>query len=149
MAKQRWGRAAVLALVAFASIHWASAMRVKLRTPDNYHITWYRRVIETFLEQDSDQHLILVTHPKQLLAMEPSWVHNRAVIDDAKVVWAHDLGDQENAPLMSYYPTRLVWRLDVRDPTLTLQPQRTKPGQTPLRFIAPGGRVESRVPRAK
>jgi hypothetical protein len=37
------------------------------------------------------------------------WVHNAADIDGARVVWALDLGADEDAKLMRYYPDRSVW----------------------------------------
>ncbi|MBV8898128.1 MAG: hypothetical protein JO051_16555 [Acidobacteriaceae bacterium] len=40
------------------------------------------------------------------------WVHNAADIDGARVVWALDLGDAENAKLLSYYPKRRAWLLE-------------------------------------
>ncbi len=37
------------------------------------------------------------------------WIHNAAEIDAARVVWALDLGEQENRKLIDYYPDRHVW----------------------------------------
>jgi hypothetical protein len=49
------------------------------------------------------------------------WVYNRADIDAAPIVWARDLGGDQNGTLRSYYPDRTVWLLqpDVRPPLLT------------------------------
>jgi hypothetical protein len=48
------------------------------------------------------------------------WVQNAADIDRARVVWALDLGPEENAKLRSYYPDRTAWLLqpDARPPRL-------------------------------
>jgi hypothetical protein len=49
------------------------------------------------------------------------WVYNRADIDSSSVVWARDLGGDENEKLRRYYPHRTAWLLqpDVRPPLLT------------------------------
>ena len=52
------------------------------------------------------------------------WVHNAADIDGAKIVWARDLGPEENEKLRRYYPDRTAWLLepDFRPPRLTPYP---------------------------
>jgi hypothetical protein len=49
------------------------------------------------------------------------WIHNEADIDRSRVVRALDLGPDENAKLVRYYPGRKVWLLepDARPPKLT------------------------------
>jgi len=52
------------------------------------------------------------------------WIHNAADIDDSDVVWAADLGAEENAALRDYCPTRSVWLVepDAKPPRLTSYP---------------------------
>ncbi|HYA16200.1 MAG TPA: hypothetical protein VEF06_01975 [Bryobacteraceae bacterium] len=66
--------------------------------------------------------LVFVRYFPQHGAME--WIHNAADIDGAKVVWALDLGAEEDAKLRSYYPGRNVWLLepDAHPPVLVPQP---------------------------
>jgi len=50
-----------------------------------------------------------------------TWIHNAADIDRARVVWALDLGPEENEKLIRYYPGRTAWLIepDTRPPNLT------------------------------
>jgi hypothetical protein len=52
------------------------------------------------------------------------WIHNAADIDRARVVWALDLGPEEDEKLRRYYPDRKTWLLepDVRPLKLTDYP---------------------------
>jgi hypothetical protein len=40
------------------------------------------------------------------------WVQNLADIDSQKIVWANDLGPQENQELIRYYKDRTVWLVE-------------------------------------
>jgi len=40
------------------------------------------------------------------------WVYNAANIDQARIVWARDLGAEENQKLQRYYPDRTAWLLE-------------------------------------
>jgi len=48
------------------------------------------------------------------------WIHDAADPDSARVVWAADLGPDENQKLLSYYPDRKAWLVepDARPPLL-------------------------------
>jgi hypothetical protein len=50
------------------------------------------------------------------------WISNAADIDRAKIVWALDLGSEDNSDLVNYYPDRTVWLAepDARPPRLRL-----------------------------
>jgi hypothetical protein len=42
---------------------------------------------------------------------QDEWVYNRADIDAADVVWAHDMGPVENRKLLDYFKNRTAWLL--------------------------------------
>ncbi|HTS29876.1 MAG TPA: hypothetical protein VMH81_28590 [Bryobacteraceae bacterium] len=52
---------------------------------------------------------------------QDEWVYNRADLDTARVVWARDLGPEEDAKLLHAYPDRTVFLLepDARPPQLS------------------------------
>jgi len=49
------------------------------------------------------------------------WVYNRADIDNAKIVWARDMGPTDNAELIRYFKDRSVWLLQP-DESLQVRP---------------------------
>lgn len=72
-----------------------------------------RSQIESRLDAMPGKHLVLVHYGPQHDA-SASWVNNNADIDDSKIVWAHDMGPQENEQLIRYFSDRDVWWLDPR-----------------------------------
>ena len=91
-----------------------------MQLPDGaFEMPWYstpagnqnRAAVQDRLEHEAGRHLVLVRYePSHLASIE--WVYNAARIDEAKVIWAHDLDSAANARLLSYYAGRRVWRLD-------------------------------------
>jgi hypothetical protein len=83
-------------------------------------MSWYctpagnqdRAAVQRRLEQEPGRHLVLVRYEPNHPA-NTEWVYNAARIDEAKVIWAHDLDPATNARLLAYYPGHRVWRLDV------------------------------------
>ena len=80
-----------------------------------------RAAIVRQLEDLPGKHLVIVRYgPDHRLDVE--WVYNAADIDDAKIVWARDMGDMDNEELLQYFHGRHVWRLDADDPQPRLEP---------------------------
>lgn len=86
--------------------------------------------------------LLVFVHYGERHIFQEEWVWNDADIDAARVVWARDLGAEENAKLMEYYKDRDVWVLDadVRPlpvlekwtaPALVNPPPQEKPAEMP------------------
>jgi hypothetical protein len=75
------------------------------------------------LEQMPGQHLVVVRYGS---AYDPGrqveWVYNRADIDRAKVAWAREMGEADNARLLDYYRYRQIWLLDTGPQPVQLQP---------------------------
>jgi hypothetical protein len=80
-----------------------------------------RRIAVTHeLQQAPGDVLVFVRYAPQHIFQE-EWVWNAADIDAARVVWARDLGPEENSRLLAYYPTRtgLLFEPDARPMRLT------------------------------
>jgi hypothetical protein len=70
-----------------------------------------RAAIETRLNALPEPQLLLVRYgPNHDTLMD--WVYNGADPDHAKIVWARDMGAQQNKELLRYYGDRRVWLLD-------------------------------------
>lgn len=78
-----------------------------------------RIVVNEQLAGIPGQVLVFVRYWPQHI-FQDEWVYNAADIDRARVVWARDLGTEENRKLRQYYPNRSVWLLepDARPPKL-------------------------------
>jgi len=75
------------------------------------------------LAQAPGKQLVFVRYwPKHLFE---EWVHNAADIDGSRIVWARDLGADENEKLRRYYPDRTAWLLepDAKPPRLAQYPR--------------------------
>jgi hypothetical protein len=62
------------------------------------------------LQSDGERHLVFVSYSAQHSA-HLEWVYNEAVIESAKVVWAHDVGEASRKGLRDYFQGRSLWRL--------------------------------------
>lgn len=70
-----------------------------------------RSRIERDLSAAGSKHLILVSYSDDYGHAE--WVYNAADLAEHPVVWAHDLGRDENEALLRHYFDRTVWYLHV------------------------------------
>jgi hypothetical protein len=81
-----------------------------------------RILVNTELSQTPGKLLVFVHYSPQHI-FQDEWVYNEAEIDAARIIWARDLGEAENATLRAQYPDRSV---------LLLEPDITPPRLTPL-----------------
>jgi len=80
-----------------------------LRQPQPQPINAQRADVAGSLLDQGGKHVILV-HYTGSQSPHEEWVYNGADIDAQDVIWAHDLGAVDNAPLLEYYKDRKIWR---------------------------------------
>ena len=74
-----------------------------------------RAAIQEKLSHTPGKHLIMVRYseahnlPRNL---HDEWVYNGAEIDGAKVLWARELDDEQNAKLFAYFKDRQAWLVE-------------------------------------
>jgi hypothetical protein len=70
-----------------------------------------RAAIQRELQNAPGGQLVIVSYDQ---GHDPQWewVYNAADIDAAKVVWARDMGEQNNQQLLEYFYDRRVWRVN-------------------------------------
>jgi len=84
---------------------------IRQTPPDTAHARNSRRAqVEDELADKAGQHVILVRYSGTQSPHE-EWVYNSANIDSQEIVWAHDLGPEENRKLLDYYKDRHIWLL--------------------------------------
>jgi hypothetical protein len=132
------GAEATIAILILCSAHFTFWYGLHLAgTPaiftatSNYNTTDYinygdaesRIAIASRLAAESGTQLVFVRYSAAHTVRE--WVHNAADIDHARIVWALDLGPDEDRQLRQYYPRRKVWLLeaDTQPPRLSLFPE--------------------------
>jgi hypothetical protein len=114
---------AIVALCGFQFLCWYGAYAFS--TPTNS--TWNfvngpdpegRKSVAHQLEQAPGKHLVFVHYSSEHRFSE--WVHNRADIDQSRVIYVHDIDPLANRELRNHYPDRDVWLLepDAKPPNL-------------------------------
>jgi hypothetical protein len=81
----------------------------------------HRDEVLSLLNDFVEKHVILVRYTGSQSPHE-EWVYNSANIDAQDVIWAHDLGDVENARLLEYYKDRKIWLFQPDITILRLDP---------------------------
>jgi hypothetical protein len=87
--------------------------------PSNWNFTWFgpqhwgveRADAEKNLEKQSGGQLVIVHYFPGHEPMD-EWVYNAPDIDHSKVIWARDMGSDENLRLVQYYRDRTVWLVE-------------------------------------
>jgi len=73
------------------------------------------------LDRMPGQHLVFV-HNRMSANGIYDWVYNEPDMENAKIVWARDMGTRNNAELVRYYSGRHTWVVDQDDGIMRLNP---------------------------
>ncbi len=104
-------KAYLLATTLTLFTHIAMAGAMSYRQNKQKSGLYYKQVHEQTLTQQGGKHLILVRYSPQHSCYY-EWVFNGADLQNAPVLWAHDMGEAENLRLLNHYHNRKIWRLE-------------------------------------
>jgi hypothetical protein len=94
-------------LLMLAAFHAGQAVR---DAGENDRWCEHRAAMLRELEASGRRHLVVVEYGPEHDFLD-EWVYNAADIDGAAVVWARDMGAEENADLLEHFAGREIWRL--------------------------------------
>jgi hypothetical protein len=82
-----------------------------------------RARVQARLREIPGRHLVIVRYgPTHDPVRQVEWVYNAADIDQARVIWARDMGNAENRSLLERYRSRQVWLIEPDRPPVRLRP---------------------------
>lgn len=114
-------RAIPATTLAFVFAHEGVRLWKQVPVEDTKAVNYRRGHFENLLHERGSAHLIVVRYTRDQVPHE-EWIYNHADIDQSPVVWAQDLGPEENRRLLAYYPERTVWLLKPDDDPTRLEP---------------------------
>jgi hypothetical protein len=107
--------------------------------PDWPRGNWTRVRVMERLSRLSGRQLVLVSYGPGH-TVDDEYVYNDADIDSAKIVWARDMGPEQNQELIDYFHDRQVWILEPDHPSPLLISYSSSPGnRAPIQTQANGG----------
>jgi hypothetical protein len=80
-----------------------------------------RASVQERIVQMPGQHLVIV-HYSPTHLVHDEWVYNEADIDASRVVWARQMGGEDDRALLSYFADRKVWLLEADQKPPRLRP---------------------------
>ncbi|HET7213391.1 MAG TPA: hypothetical protein VFL79_07385, partial [Terriglobia bacterium] len=91
-----------------------------------------RADVQWKLRRYPGQQLAIVRHNPSTDMGFDGWVYNRADLNSAKIIWAHDMGREKNQELIDYYKSRHVWLVDADSHPPKLVPYSEVAGSQPI-----------------
>ena len=124
----RWG--AILARTSVLLLLADTATAVVRKQCDNFYWTCQgdvsRLVVQRKLEALPGKHLVVVRYGEEH-NIHDDWVYNGADIDSAKVVWAREIDEEQDARLLQYFHDRRIWLVTPDTDNTYLEPYTQPP----------------------
>jgi hypothetical protein len=89
-----------------------------------------RVVVMKQLMNTPGKHLIVVRYSDDH-NIHDEWVYNGADIDGSKVIWARELGEDQNKKLFAYFKDRQIWLVEPDDDNTEIKPYTPPPDSNP------------------
>ena len=109
---KRWNWGAALARTSLILLLADTALAIITKQCDTFLWTCQgdvsRLVIQRKLEGLPGRHLVMVRYDEDH-NIHDDWVYNGAEIDSAKVIWAREIDEEQDAKLFHYFHDRKVW----------------------------------------
>jgi len=90
---------------AYISDCLANNTKIKMKIPER--ATFLKDELEKIVEKSPDRYIAIVSYDPKF-NIHDEIVYNKAAIEDAKLIWAHDLGTEKNKSLTDYYNNRKI-----------------------------------------
>jgi hypothetical protein len=120
--RRRVGRAVAEATIAVCLLSFTLACVLKAqRGPRPTPVCQYRPILTDQLENSAGKDLVIITYGPHHNMLE-EWAYNGADLDGSPIVWARDMGPEENRKLVEYYAERHIWRLYADEKPPRLEP---------------------------
>ena len=94
-------------IILIALITFSQSLTRRIEKQPNWSYKRQAMVDELFSIEGN--HLVLISYMDDH-SVHHEWVYNDADIDNAKIVWARDMGPQKNRALFDYFPDHRIWR---------------------------------------
>ncbi len=108
-------------LVIASPLAWIGTQAWNMLMPRPANSLLMRDSVAAKVAAEPGRHVILV-HYGQLHPLGEEWVYNEPDVDQSRIIWARDLGQQANQELVRFYPERKFWLAEPDYPVPRVSP---------------------------
>ncbi len=100
------------------SEHLSSGEPISIEIPGR--ATFFKSEFEDIIEKLPNRYIAIVTYDANF-NFHDEIIYNKADIANAKLIWAHDLGDEKNESLLEYYNNRNILMIKISDSQIEIK----------------------------